>query len=82
MEPNLHRRVQRYGWDKAVRDYDEHFVPLLRRCSDRVIELLDPQPGERILDVATGTGVAAFMAAARVGNGGEVVAADLAEKMV
>jgi ubiquinone/menaquinone biosynthesis C-methylase UbiE len=82
MEPKLHRRVQRYGWDKAVRDYDEHFVPLLRRCSDRVIELLDPQPGERILDVATGTGVAAFMAAARVGNGGEVVAADLAEKMV
>jgi hypothetical protein len=32
MEPKLHRRVQRYGWDKAVQDYDEYFVPLLRRC--------------------------------------------------
>src|SRR5438309_9505097 len=82
MEPKLHRRVQRYGWDKAVQDYDEHFVPLLRRCSERTIELLDPQPGERILDVATGTGVAAFMAADRVGAEGEVVATDLSQKMV
>jgi ubiquinone/menaquinone biosynthesis C-methylase UbiE len=82
MEPKLHRRVQRYGWDKAVQDYDAYFVPLLRRCSDRVMELLDPQPGERALDVATGTGVAAFMAAERVGPAGEIVATDLSEKMV
>jgi ubiquinone/menaquinone biosynthesis C-methylase UbiE len=82
MEPKLHRRVQRYGWDKAVQDYDELFLPLLRGCSDRVIEALNPQPGERILDVATGTGVAAFMAAECVGPDGVVVATDLSEKMV
>ncbi len=82
MEPKLHRRVQRYGWDKAVKDYDAYFVPLLRRCSNRVMELLDPQPGERILDVATGTGVAAFMAAEKVGAEGEIVATDISEKMV
>jgi ubiquinone/menaquinone biosynthesis C-methylase UbiE len=82
MEPKLHRRVQRYGWDKAVQDYDTYFVPLLRRCSERVIALLDPQPGERILDVATGTGVAAFVTAERVGASGEVVATDISEKMV
>jgi ubiquinone/menaquinone biosynthesis C-methylase UbiE len=46
------------------------------------MELLGPQPGERILDVATGTGVAAFMAAERVGAEGEIVATDIAEKMV
>jgi ubiquinone/menaquinone biosynthesis C-methylase UbiE len=82
MEPKLHRRVQRYGWDKAVQDYDEHFLPLLRRCSERVLELVGPKPGERVLDVATGTGVAAFIAAERVGRDGEVVATDLAQKMV
>jgi ubiquinone/menaquinone biosynthesis C-methylase UbiE len=74
--------VQRYGWDKAVQDYDTHFLPLLRGCSERVIELLEPRPGERILDVATGTGIAAFMAAERVGAEGEVVATDIAENMV
>jgi len=82
MEPKLHRRVQRYGWDKATEDYDRYFVPLLRHCSERCVALLDLQPGERVLDVATGTGVAAFMASERVGAGGEVVATDLSEKMV
>jgi len=82
VEPKLHRRVQRYGWDKAVQDYDRYFLPLLRRCSERTIELLDPQPGERVLDVATGTGIAAFMAAERSGDGGEVVATDISERML
>lgn len=82
MEPKLHRRVQRYGWDRAVQDYDQYFVPVLTQCSEKCIELLDPQPGERVLDVATGTGVAAFMAAERVGRSGEVVATDISEKMV
>jgi ubiquinone/menaquinone biosynthesis C-methylase UbiE len=82
VEPKLHRRVQRYGWDKAVGDYDTYFVPLLRRCSERVIGMLDPQPGERVLDVATGTGVAAFMSAERVQSDGRVIATDISENMV
>ncbi len=82
MEPKLHRRVQRYGWDLAVADYDRYWVPVLRGCSERCLDLAALQPGERVLDVATGTGVAAFLAAAAVGPAGEVVATDLAEKMV
>ncbi len=82
MEPKLHRRVQRYGWDKAVEDYDRYFVPLLRHCSERCLSLLDLKPGERVLDVATGTGVAALMASERVGSQGLVVATDIAQRMV
>lgn len=82
MEAKLHRRVQRYGWDRAVQDYDRYFVPVLTQCSEKCIGLLDPQPGERVLDVATGTGVAAFMAAEHVGKAGEVVATDISESMV
>ena len=51
MEPKLHRRVQRYGWDLAVQDYDRYFVPLLRHCSERCLEMAELQPGERVLDV-------------------------------
>ena len=82
MEPKLHRRVQRYGWDLAVQDYDRYFVPLLRHCSERCLELAELQPGERVLDIATGTGVAAFPAAERVGLRGEVVATDISQRMV
>ena len=82
MEPKVHRRVQRYGWDLAVEDYDEYFVPVLRHCSERCVELLDLKPGERVLDVASGTGVAAFLAAERVGVDGRVVATDISQKMV
>src|SRR3990170_2006546 len=82
MEPKLHRRVQRYGWDLAVQDYDQYFVPLLRHCSERCLEMAALQPGERVLDVATGTGVAAFLVAERVGPQGEVVATDISQRMV
>ncbi len=82
MEPKVHRRVQRYGWDKAVEDYDRFWVPRLRSCSERCLALINLQPGERVLDVATGTGIAAFMAADSVGPGGGVVASDISERMV
>jgi ubiquinone/menaquinone biosynthesis C-methylase UbiE len=82
MEPKLHRRVQRYGWDRAVEDYDRYFVPVLRHCSERCVGMLELQPGERVLDVATGPGVAAFLAEEKVGREGVVVATDISEKMV
>lgn len=82
MEAKVHRRVQRYGWDLAVENYDRHWVPLLRACSERSLSLLDLKPGERVIDIATGTGIAAFMAAERVGPKGEVVATDISQKMV
>ncbi len=82
MEPKLHRRVQRYGWDKAVEDYDRYFVPVIRHCAERCVDLLYLKKGERVLDVATGPGVAALIAADKVGSAGEVVATDISEKMV
>ena len=82
MDAKVHRRVQRYGWDMAVEAYDRHWVPVLRTCAERVIELADPLNGEAVLDVASGTGVAAFLAAERVGRDGSVLATDLSQKMV
>ena len=42
-----------------------------------VVDFADLQPGERILDVACGTGVVARIAAEKLGERGTVIAADL-----
>jgi len=48
----------------------------------RATELASLSPGDRALDVATGTGDLAFELAARVGPRGEVVGVDFAEGML
>jgi SAM-dependent methyltransferase len=78
----FHLRVQRYGWDQAAGAYDGGWVPLLTPHAGTCVERLGLAPGERVLDVATGPGTAAFLAAARVGPGGSVVGTDIAANMV
>ncbi len=48
----------------------------------RAADLADLSPGDRALDVATGTGDLALELAARVTPGGEVVGMDFAERML
>jgi demethylmenaquinone methyltransferase/2-methoxy-6-polyprenyl-1,4-benzoquinol methylase len=48
----------------------------------RAIDLAVLHPGDRVLDVATGTGDLAFEAASRVGPDGEVVGSDFSERML
>lgn len=47
------------------------------RASQGVVGLLDPQPGERILDLCAGPGIKTTAIAARMRNEGEVVAVEL-----
>lgn len=46
------------------------------------VDFLGPAPGERVLDVATGTGMAAREVSARLGAGGAVVGIDVAGQML
>ena len=46
------------------------------RGAQAVVEVLDPQPGERVLDLCAGPGTKTVAIAARVGAGGEVVAVE------
>lgn len=67
----------------AAEIYEEFFVPaLFREWGDRVADAAGIAPGQRVLDVACGTGVLARAAAERTGPGGSVVGVDLNEGML
>lgn len=63
--------------------YEEHFVPaLFRQWVEPVLQAAEVRPGDRVLDVACGTGVVARSAAARVAPGGKVTGVDLNPAML
>ena len=82
MDARLQKRVQRYGWDKAASRYEKFWAEQLEPAQTCLLELADLQPGERVLDVACGTGLVTFPAAEAVGETGEVLATDLSQGMV
>ncbi|HKE17585.1 MAG TPA: methyltransferase domain-containing protein [Kofleriaceae bacterium] len=82
MDPRLQRRVQRYGWDKAASHYDRGWQRQLAPAQARLLALADLRAGERVLDIACGTGVVTFAAAAAVGTTGSVLGTDLSDEMI
>ncbi len=82
MKPELQRRIQRYGWDKAADHYEDGWQQSLALVQARLIERADARPGEHILDIACGTGLVTFPLADAVGPMGRVAATDISEAMV
>jgi 16S rRNA (cytosine967-C5)-methyltransferase len=50
------------------------------RGSQAVVALLDPRPGERVLDLCAGPGIKTSQLAARMGDRGEIVSVELDER--
>lgn len=82
MKPDLQRRVQRYGWDRAADYYEDAWRRQLWPAQHRMLQEAAIQPSERVLDVACGTGLVTFPVAEAVGEGGTVAAIDLSDRMV
>lgn len=82
MEPGLHRYVQRRGWDLASDCYEQYWQQQLQPALDLVLRTADLQPGEDVIDVACGTGLATLPAAASVSPHGRVLGTDMSPKMV
>ena len=62
---------------KAAERYNDLFGEVSRRFVPMLLRLAGVAPAQRVLDVATGTGIAAEAAAEAVGPSGRVVAADI-----
>ena len=73
--------VQQGQWQvagSAPEVYERELVPaVFGAWAPILVELGSPCPGERVLDVACGTGIVARIAAERVGGAGAVVGVDL-----
>lgn len=82
MDARLQRRVQRYGWDLAAGDYEALWQAQLADARAGLLAMAAPAAGERVLDVACGTGLVAFEAARAVGPDGRVFGIDLSGQMV
>jgi ubiquinone/menaquinone biosynthesis C-methylase UbiE len=66
------------GWD----DRHAYFEERARPVAERMLQLLNPAPGQEILELAAGTGVVGYAAASLVGPGGRVLVSDFSEAMV
>lgn len=64
-------------------NYERYLVPrLFGPTADMLLERVKPEPGQRVLDVACGTGVVARKAAGHVGAGGRVAGIDMTPDML
>lgn len=82
MEPRLQRRVQRYGWDLAASGYEGLWGAQLAGVQAALLDSATLQPGERVLDLACGTGLVTLAAARAVGPSGHALGTDLSGEMV
>lgn len=69
-------------FDLLADGYDRAALRFFPFTADRVAQRLAPRAGEKILDVATGTGAVAVALGQRLGGGGRVMAVDISERML
>lgn len=63
--------------EAAAQAYEDYLVgSVFGPWARRVVDIAAPKPGERVLDVACGTGIGARLAALRVAPGGHIVSQD------
>ncbi len=63
--------------------YEQHLVgPLFRPFAEAILDQVNVSPGDRVLDIACGTGIVARLAKERIGRSGHVVGVDVNSQML
>ena len=83
--PDEFKAQQREMWDNAAAGWQTWWETIERRAqkvSNKLVELAKVQPGDKVLDIATGIGEPAVTAARRVKPNGKVLAIDISSQML
>jgi ubiquinone/menaquinone biosynthesis C-methylase UbiE len=81
----MKQSISAEGWQlqgPSAQAYEEYLATEFRPWAEALVRLADVREGDRVLDVACGTGIVARGAAAKVGARGKVVGVDLNEEML
>ncbi|MFL6378961.1 MAG: class I SAM-dependent methyltransferase [Nitrososphaeraceae archaeon] len=84
-DANQFKMAQREGWDSVAKGWKEWWEPIekgAQKLSQRLIELAEIKPGQRVSDIATGIGEPSLTAAKVVGTGGHILATDISKQML
>jgi ubiquinone/menaquinone biosynthesis C-methylase UbiE len=76
---------QRQMWDNAAAGWQTWWETIERgaqKVSDKIVDLAEIKPGDKVLDVATGIGEPAVTAARKVKPNGKVVTTDISPQML
>jgi ubiquinone/menaquinone biosynthesis C-methylase UbiE len=80
-----YRRNSLESWNRFSGNWsDEHefLWGATHGVGERLVERLDPQPGDTVLELAAGTGDTGFLAAERIGEDGRLIQTDFAQGMI
>ncbi|HLX05555.1 MAG TPA: methyltransferase domain-containing protein, partial [Candidatus Binatus sp.] len=76
---------QKAAWDDSAAGWKRWWLTFERAAqsvNDRLVELAEVRAGNRVLDIATGSGEPALTAARAIGQSGRVVAVDMSPGML
>lgn len=85
INPEQFKAQQRQMWDNVAKGWETWWPTIeggAQKVSDKLIEMAELKPGDRVLDIATGIGEPAVTAAKRVKPNGKVVATDISPQMI
>jgi SAM-dependent methyltransferase len=85
LDLDQYRKDSLDAWDRFSANWDEQRTFLwehTRPVSERMVERLDPSPGDTVLELAAGTGETGFLVGERVGENGRVISTDFAPGMI
>jgi len=84
-EPDELRAAERAAWEGIAAGWEtggESFYRAAQPITEWLVAKLDPQPGQRLLELAAGRGDISLLLSGRVAPGGSVTCTDGAEAMV